>query len=285
VVVVPALVRSGSGDLISDLATSDFLIADNGIEQKLSLESVFDQPLALVIVMQTGGAAPPQFQTYRTFQKLFSAMLAPSVAGIVANPTHPIALITFDSRLQQIWNFPPRIDGVKASFARPDSGDHGAAVLDALNGALALLEQQPPRFRRVVLLLSQSADQGSSTAADKVVQRLARSNTTVYSMTFGPGADKVESSNLTRVARAMQENTAAEAAFLSGGESVRLKNKDDLVRCLAILADDFHHAYVLHFRPDSPDSGFHSLSVRLAGKHSREFRVAARSAYWVADAR
>jgi hypothetical protein len=237
--------------------------------------------------MQTGASAPQQFQNYRTFQQLFSAMLAPSVATAIADPTHPVGLITFDSRVRQLWNFPARIDGVKASFARPDPGDSGASILDALNAALAMLEQRPPSFRRVVLLLSQATDQNSTVAPDQLVKRLAMSNTTVYSITFAltPVAARLELTpeSLSLASLAIQRNTAAEAALLSGGESVPLKNRTDLIHCLSTLADDFRHGYLLHFSPRQPDAGFHSLQVQLAGKHPRDLRVAARSAYWVSS--
>jgi VWFA-related protein len=285
VVVIPTLARSGSGDLVSDLTRTDFRLEDNGIAQKFAVESVDQQQLALVVVMQTGGSAPQQFQNYRTFQQLFSAMLAPSVATAIADPTHPVGLITFDSRVRQIWNFPPRIDGVKASFARPDPGDSGAAILDALNAALAMLEQRPPSFRRVVLLLSQPQDQNSTVAPEQFVKRLAMSNTTVYSITFASAhvAERIDaaSESLLLASRAIQQNTASEAALLSGGESVQLKNKTDLIHCLSTLADDFRHGYLLHFSPSRPDPGFHSLLVNLTGRHRRDLRVAARSAYWV----
>src|ERR1700761_6513254 len=57
-VIVPTLVRSTSGDLVYGLKPEDFLLTDNGVEQKISIEEVERQPLAVVVLMQTGGAAP-----------------------------------------------------------------------------------------------------------------------------------------------------------------------------------------------------------------------------------
>jgi hypothetical protein len=55
-VVVPALVRSAEGNLVYSLTANDFLILDNGVEQKIRLENELDsQPLALVVAIQTGG--------------------------------------------------------------------------------------------------------------------------------------------------------------------------------------------------------------------------------------
>jgi hypothetical protein len=268
---------------MTNLVASDFLLTDNGVEQKLVAEPADRQPLALVVLMQTGGAAPRQFQNYRTFQALVSSMLG--------NSSHHVALVTFDSRLQQIWNFPPRIDGVKHAFKNPEGGDHGAAILDALNCGLTLLEQEPKSFRRIILLLSQARDDGSTVAPEQVVQRLAKSNTTIYSVTFSPASNPSRSKTrvkrdpgniptLASAATAMHENTAAEAAELSGGEHTQLKSGDDLNRTLSILATDFSNTYLLCFRANSGEAGLHAIQTRVIKPHSH-LKVAARTIYWI----
>ena len=58
-VLVPALVRTKSGELVFTLKADDFTLTDNGVEQKLFLEAdTDDQPLALVVAVESGGAAP-----------------------------------------------------------------------------------------------------------------------------------------------------------------------------------------------------------------------------------
>ena len=52
-VLVPALVRTGSGQLVYTLTANDFTITDDGVEQRVSLdEDTDDQPLALAIVVE-----------------------------------------------------------------------------------------------------------------------------------------------------------------------------------------------------------------------------------------
>jgi hypothetical protein len=56
-VLVPTLIKTSSGEPVFGLTANDFILTDDGIEQKISLEENTDrQPLALVIVVQTGGA-------------------------------------------------------------------------------------------------------------------------------------------------------------------------------------------------------------------------------------
>jgi VWFA-related protein len=297
-VMVPVLVRSASGELVTNLAPSDFKVTDNGVEQKV-LEEASSGPFSVVVLMQTGGAAARQFQNYRTFNTLLSSMMGSS--------SHKVALVTFDSRIEEVWNFPPRIDGIKHAFKYPKSGDHGAAIMDALRCGIDLLREQSPAFRRVILLLSQPTDDGSKVSAEEIVRRLGESNTTVYSIMFPPGkgSGKDEQKQLPRAYAAqqtsanhgaiyaskaldfaltmMRDDTAAGAAEISGGESGRLRNKDDLDRTLSILANDFSNCYTLNFRPNSNEQGFHSIKVQVLNGHAH-LRVAARTSYWRNDA-
>jgi VWFA-related protein len=292
-VLVPTLVRTASGEPVTGLTAQDFRLTDNGVTQTVSVQDTSDQPIAVVVVMQTGDASPRQFQNYRTLNLLVNAMLRSS--------THTVGLITFDSKPEEIWNFPPLVDGLKYAFGNPATGNHGAAILDAINRGLDLLQQQPKTFRRLILLLSQPVDDGSTTGAEQVVRRLGESNTTLYSVAFtyekasaerrtdalGAAAPAESAERLDRTVEAMHRDTAAELAALTGGEQVRLhmrrKDKQDLEEKLAILATDFFNSYTLSFRPTLDQPGFHALKVGLVpGRAGVE--VSARRSYWVSEA-
>ncbi len=61
-VLVPALVKTKSGELVFELTAADFILTDNGVPQSLQLEPDTDtQPVALAIIVQTGGGgcSPP----------------------------------------------------------------------------------------------------------------------------------------------------------------------------------------------------------------------------------
>jgi VWFA-related protein len=292
-VIVPTIVRSKTGAFVPDLGPSDFELTDNGVPQEISLEERKDQGIAVVVLMQTGAAAPRDFQNYRTLTNMLNVTASTS--------THKVALVTFDSRPQQIWNFPPRVDGLEYAFAHPNSGDSGAAIMDAVESAINLLQAQPGSLRRIILLLSQPEDAGSKTHPQDVLRRLGESNTTVYSVSFPPentrgrkehvqtcspsaartGSVLRDSYNAPSIIlRGMCLDTATQIALLSGGERIYVKEKGDLERGLATLAEDFSNAYTLSFRPSSSDPGFHAISVR-AGAQSSDFVVSARKAYWL----
>src|ERR1700722_19695692 len=88
-VLVPALVRNKAGELIFTLNADDFVVTDDGVPQKLTLEQdTGGEPLALVVVVETGGAGA------RAFEKL--GALAPMLGSVIGNVPHRIAVVAFD---------------------------------------------------------------------------------------------------------------------------------------------------------------------------------------------
>jgi VWFA-related protein len=297
-VMVPALVISDSGDLVTDLRESDFRLTDNGVEQKISVEKTGLQSLAVVVLMQTGGGASHHFQDYRK--------LAAMIDSIMDAPNQRVALVTFDSRPEQIWNFPARVDGMTDAFTHPQGGDQGAALGDAMNCGIDLLEQQPAGARRIIILLSQPKDDGSDASAEKLVRRLGESNITVYSVTFSPkktrrvgeGATPLRdnmhfrmfsdhdllagasglSAPLGMALEAVRQDTAAAIAALSWGVTVRFADSRDLECELSILASDIPGGYMLSFRPSLNEPGLHIIKVQI--KEKNNLNLAARASYW-----
>jgi VWFA-related protein len=185
-VLVPALVRTHSGELVYTLTANDFTLTDNGVEQKLSLEEDSgSQPLAIVVAIQTGGAGARKFDTYRN--------LGTMVEAIVGDVPHKIAVVTFDSEPTLLQAFTPDINVVQAAFSRLDAGDSGAAILDALAFSVDQLRNQPPQYRRAVLLLSETLDRGSQKKLEDALRAISDTNTAIYSLAFS--SDKAAAGN------------------------------------------------------------------------------------------
>jgi VWFA-related protein len=297
-VIVPTLVESASGEFVANLDASHFRLSDNGIEQKVFVEPAPNQPLAIVFLVQNGGAASSQLQNYGKLDTIFESVLGSS--------TQMVALVTFDSRPKEIWTFPPRVDGLYYSLTHQEGGDRGAAILDAVKCSTGLLQQQPATFRRIILLLSQSQDDGSAAHAEDIVRSLAETGTTIYSLTFSPAKtrSKRRSAEPTRgpsislrppddtalskapyplipleIVKAMHEDTTAEVVALTGGEQFRFGDEQELERNLSIVARDIRNGYALHFYPSSHEAGFHTITVQVFPQ-SPHLEVKSRASYW-----
>lgn len=176
-VVVPALVRTKSGQLVYTLKAKDFILTDDGIEQPLHLEQdTSDQPLAMVIVVETGGSGAGHLEQYRD--------LGPMLNNLVGNIEHKVAVVGFDSTPVLLHGFTPNLEFITRSLNNLDPGDNQAAVLDAITFAVDMLSKQPTTYRRAILLLSETLDQGSHTTLVDALHAISDTNTAIYSIGF-----------------------------------------------------------------------------------------------------
>jgi VWFA-related protein len=179
VVLVPALVRTKAGKLVYTLSANDFTLADDGVEQKVTLEQDTDsEPLALVIAVETGGAGAEQLDKYRH--------LATTIESVAGGAPHKVAVVTFENKptlLQDFTSNPNVVDFTIRGLAEGNR-THGGAILDALAFSVDLLRQQPPEYRRAILLLSETIDHGSHIKMADALRAISDTNTIIYSVGF-----------------------------------------------------------------------------------------------------
>jgi VWFA-related protein len=202
-VLVPALVRNKSKQLVFTLKAGDFALTDDGVPQKLTLEQdTGGEPLALAVVLEGGGASAGAMDKYRA--------LAPMLSSIVGAVPHKIAVVGFDSSPVLVQDFTPDNDlaahAIQALIA-DDSGDTGAAILDSIGFAVDLLRQQPAEYRRAILLFSESNDHGSKLRLDDALREISDTNTVIYSFGFSSGRDELK----TGAAKALADPTPGPA--------------------------------------------------------------------------
>jgi VWFA-related protein len=296
VVLVPALVRNKGGDILYDLKASDFIIEDDGVPQNIHLdEAAEEEPVYLVVAIQCGRRA--NFELPR--MQGLSAMLDP----LIEQPGSKIALIAFDSQVHALDNFISNGDALKQDLRSLQPGDGGAAILDAVNYSVKMLDEVPKDRKRVLLLISETRDHGSQTATiDDVIKAIGNSNTVVYTLAFSPSKsnvlDTLKGNNnwdlhrettevhndpnllapLVLAAEAMRKNTAKEIAAQSGGEYQMFDSGKGFDSRMNDFSNHLHSRYLLSFQPSRPRPGLHQLTVKL--KQPGTTTVLARSSYW-----
>jgi VWFA-related protein len=176
-VLVPALVKTKSGQLVYTLKASDFLLTDDGVPQPLHLEEDNGgQPLAMVICVEVGGAGRDHLHDYDGLGAMLDNMLG-------AIP-HKVAIVAFDSVPTLVHRFSSNLDSITKTLATQETGDSGAAVLDAINFSVDQLRTQPTTYRRAILLLSETKDNGSHTDLNQALRAILDTNTAIYSVAF-----------------------------------------------------------------------------------------------------
>jgi VWFA-related protein len=180
VVLVPALVANGKGKPVFMLKVDDFVVTDDGVPQKLTLdEDTGSEPLALVIAVETGGAGRDKLDDYRNLGTLLS--------NLVGGVPHVVAVVGFDGAPTVVQGFSPDVDATAEALNRLEPGDKDAAVLDGLKFSIDMLRKAPKGYRRVVLLISETVDRSSQAKLDEVLQALSDTNTSIYSLAFSSG--------------------------------------------------------------------------------------------------
>jgi VWFA-related protein len=312
-VVVPTLVQTAGREPVFSLTAEDFVLTDNGVPQKLTLEEEAKRPLSLVVLMQTGGVARGQFPSYVNLETM--------LASLLDGMPNKVSIVNFDSRPEAASPFTSNVAEWRDAIDHPDQGDSGAAIFDAISFALDLLKKEPAGNRRAILLISQERDDGSKTPMKEIVRDLGETNTAIYSVTFSaqkteaklafkdpahvnppisvvPSDGSLKPYNdparpiqgyfkldvpLRLIFGAMQKNLSAEVADLSGGESMSFDGRGELENDINVLNNHIRNSYLLSFTPTSGEPGLHTIKVRLA-RHP-EMMVSARTSYWAADSK
>ncbi len=176
-VLVPALVRTKSGEPVFTLTANDFLLTDDEVPQKLSLEQDTDsEPLAMVVAVEIGGAGARHLDDYRN--------LGSTIEALVGNVPHRVAVVGFDSEPRLLEDFTSDLNATASGLHDLESGDNGAAILDGLKFSVEQLQKQPPEYRRAILLLSETVDHGSHIPLEDAVRAVSDTNTVIYSFAF-----------------------------------------------------------------------------------------------------
>jgi VWFA-related protein len=299
-VVVPALVQTPGRAVVYSLTAKDFVLTDNGVVQKVTVEEESQRPLSLVVLVQTGGAAAGQFASYAGMETMLENLLA--------GGPNQVAIVNFDSMPDRASPFTSNVAEWGDAINHPDPGNSGAAIYDGVAYALDLLDKQPKSNRRAILPISQGHDDGSKTTAKEIVRRLSETNTTIYSLTFsaekaklkealkapGKGNPPLMVGDRTYVAYfnfglalnmaidAMKKDMAGEMATLSGGGSEGFDGRAEMEAGMNALTNRIRSAYILSFAPTSAKAGLHTIRVGLVGHP--ELVVSARSGYWAESA-
>jgi VWFA-related protein len=294
IVIVPALVRDGKGHAIYGLQANDFAIDDDGVEQTSHLDEAADaEPVSVVVAVQTGRRAMREFPRIRGL----SAMLQP----IFGQPNANVSLVEFDSKVNLVQDFTHNDGLIEEELKQLHPEDDGAAILDAVDYSVKLLEALPAGRQRVLLLISETRDHGSKQAKiEDVVTAIGNSNTVVYALPFSPslsqvldterGSNKDEMQNgpdllapLVMAAHAMRKNIPKTIASMTGGEYELFSSRKNFETKMTSFSNHLHSRYLLSFEPKNPHPGLHAIHVSL--KEPGTAIVLSRTSYWVPPAK
>jgi VWFA-related protein len=279
-VTVPTLVFSEQGKLISGLESKDFELYDDGHPQIFKLDSDISR-YAIVVAVQ----ASQSVRAYLPFIDKVGSTLENSLQA----QTGEAAVLEYEDDVTILKQFGS--GDVESAIRKITAGGEKVRMLDAAARAITLLNELPPSFSRILLLIGQSYDSGSSTKLSSVLGAAESEGVSVFTLTlpiFGKNfvsdtfalnglpdqfykGGYVASVELTKLGPALKRSAKAKEnrdpfALLTaqtGGMMVHFRKQSQLENALIALGGALHSAYLLSYAPQPLTSGYHTISVKV----------------------
>jgi len=292
VVLVPTLVKDAEGHVVYGLTQKDFVIEDDGVEQAVQLdESAESEPSSVVVAVQTGRRAWREYSRMRG--------IGPMLTPVFAQLRSRVALVEFDSHVRLVENFSDDETSIDDDLKKLQPGDNGAAIRDAIDFSIRLLEQEAADRQRILLLVSENRDHGSQvTKTDDLVAAIGNSNTVVYALSFSPSLSQVLDTekglnrdeaywdappdiigSLLMIRNSMKTNITKTISSMTGGEYELFTSRKGFEERMVDFNNHLHSRYVLSFAPKEPHPGLHQIRVRLKPSLP-ETTILSRASYW-----
>jgi len=175
----PVTVLNEEGQLVYDLDAEDFRLMDNGVRQRITHLDLGNNPLSLVIVIETSSRIEPLLPEIRKTGIVFS--------DTVIGPQDEAAVVGFNDSVDTLLDFTTNRDQVLETMDRLNGGGGRARLFDAMATGIEMLNRlQPeptvdlPERRRVMIVMSEVTDVGSENQLGAVLKRAQLSNVAIY---------------------------------------------------------------------------------------------------------
>lgn len=172
-VQVPVSVQDQNGRYVNGLTPADFLLLDNGIPQIIT-EDVAAHPISLVVAIQANSDTPLVLPAVQKVASLFDSL--------VIGETGEIAVLAFDHRIQTLTEFTSNPDQIKAAFAKLKTGSKPKHLNDAAMQAVRMLRNRGKDRKKILLLISETRDEGSAVNVRDVLTEAEFANVTIYAV-------------------------------------------------------------------------------------------------------
>jgi VWFA-related protein len=230
IVMAPVTVTDKNGEVVNGLTPADFRLTDNGKLQKIT-EDITSHPISLVIVVQANATVE---KVIPQIQKLGSLLQAQ-----VLGDDGEAAVMSFDHRLQVLGDFTSDVNKITEALKKIKPGSSTARLNDATINAVNLLKKRPASRRRVILLVSESRDQGSELRAREVMNAAEFANTVIYSVNISSLLAQATAS--VPNTRSVLDNRPPGAVHLPAGmvETPTIQSQQDLGNWMPLIKEVF----------------------------------------------
>jgi len=265
-VLLHVSVKDKKNEDVQGLSRDAFTVFDDGVLQPLRFFLDEDAPVTAGILIDNSGSMQPNR----------SLVLAAATAFVeTSNPRDEVFALAFNNDIRSalpadapFTSDPAVLRGALERTITP----YGQTALHDAVAAGARYVEQGTHERKVLVIVSDGADNASRMAFEQLLPLIQASNIVVYTVAL---IDPIE-----RDANPRRLKQLAEA---SGGRAFTPENAKQVGSTLQQIASDIRHSYVLAFAPadTARDGKLRHIRVTVKAPDNRALVVRARAGYLV----
>ena len=282
---VPVIVSDRENRYVPDLKLEAFRLFDNQVEQKIALFDTGEEPLNVVLMLDTSLSTSGVLDDIKKAAKAFVKELRPQDRAMI---------VTFDWQEQKLTTLTSNRKELESGIKHAEVGKMAGTVLyDSLMDVSSRV-LQPIRGRKAIILLSDGNDHGSVVNPEDLLRSESEADAMIYSIYYLP-----EGLRFLGPPRPMRfpfprpfDSTTPQRPRGRGGQGGRRGGRrglgydgydlmeklsevtggrfyqgetKNLKETFALIAEELRHQYRLGFYPDElkRDGSVHALSVKV----------------------
>ncbi len=257
VVSLFATVLDAQNRLVPSLTQDDFQILDNDKPQTITIFESENQPITVVVMLDTSGSMTSSIQLLKAAAEQFIVRLLPEDKGAVG---------AFNDKIELSAQFSNDRDQLVTEVRDLDFGN-GTRLFDGI--AEGLNQLQGVDGRKVILVFTDGDDTSSRTGRGTIMDRARAEEVMIYAIGL-----QSEMFDGQRTVRTKPDSALRRLADETGGGYFELKQTSDLGPTFTRVAQELHSQYVLGFEAQQLDGKVHKLTVKMkqAGMTARARR-------------
>jgi VWFA-related protein len=285
-VIAPTSVTDQHGKFVNGLTEQDFTLYDNDVQQQIHEDADF-LPISLAVAIQNNNAMEGVLPEIH--------QLGPLLGTLVVGEGGEAAVLTFNQKVELIQDFTGDLGALTQALKHVDTLYSKSHLIDATLQAIRLLNARPPERRRILLLISETRDQGSESKLRDAVAEAEVNNILIYSLNISrahaagqifPGGLSFDPVALIKeiyggVKTLVIENPLSVLTRYTGGRQYGFFKQHAFEDAITKAGEEIHGQYLLSYTPSNiQEQGYHKIRVEM---NRPEFTVRSRPGYYSMD--
>ena len=276
---VPVIVSDRDNRYVANLKVESFHLFDNQVEQKISYFDTGEEPLNVVLMLDTSLSTSGVLDDIKKAAREFLKDLRPQDRAMI---------VTFDWEIKKLSDLTDNRKQLEDAVKHAKVGKYAGTLLNDALMDVATHVLQPIRGRKAIILLSDGEDHGSVTNANDLLTAESEADAMIYSIYYRPEMQRMFGMPGRggfpgrrhpfhhampqwpgpRQGRPRRGNEGFELmqklAEVTGGRFYQGETKE-LKETFALIAEELRHQYRLGFYPEAlkRDGEVHALLVKV----------------------